>query len=887
MFVSTNYIVVIISVFQWTVLSTKVIDVYALTSLDSSAAAAYRLAFEYINNNEPDLLSDHNLQLITLNTEGDTTIALQKVLEIKKNIQRSCPCTGSEDHNISVPIVLGQRSSTCSIAAPVLETIHWAQISSSATSILLSDNNKYPTFYRTISDDSLQAAGIVEILKYFQWTKVAVIYVNDVYGAYLAIEIMHLASTDPNMQFEVAPIAYNYGVSNKSNSIKLAVTQLRNTGVFVTVLVVHSDDLLYCFQELENQGLWGYPYYYLGVDTWMDIDLTDRQVTRFTEGYLGTTPWTMHMLSAEDYSVNEDVERMYNASSEKLRTFDSFWMKTMDSMDDAVDTRSVTSYYGWDSAYTIAHVVQRLLDSNISLDEMPMANIQWIDDIMTDSIAFMGVTGNVTFKKNGDRDRGLFAFGNILKNGSMSPIGYFSEHYNVTHFDYGAIHWPSDFMDRDMIPRTSVLIRYELLTIHSTLFLIVASLAIISILSTIGFMVLTAVYSKDSIMKAASWKLNLAVCIGVLMTDIFVIISGLDESLLNETHIQWICTIKLWLLSISFTLGAVSLFLKTYRVSVIFSEALKTMQSKTVTDFELACWLMLCVVIDIVVLSIQLVLSPRFRHYENGSTKTIDQLQMCQYQFAVCSTNDTMMDNLFKSIIAFWKMLQILFGIYCCSIVIRISDARIRQTMRRFDETSTQLVAVVTIILLTVAVLLSNALIPGEYVNWRYGLQSAGILVICNVCLYVNLCPRLIAIWKGDQDKYRKSLAKEMMVYVEEKMKKFWASRPRTPSQSHSRTFSFSFFRGGASMSRLSLPKTRKTHISNNSSFDSDICSTISTIAEEGFGPKDQIDKKHDMTAKTESKRNTLCVESIGGLHVLEMSVSKASTSALTPLPDS
>ena len=99
--------------------------------------------------------------------------------------------------------------------------------------------------------------------------------------------------------------------------------------------------------KLNDMGLWGYLYYYIGTDS----------------------SRTMNRLSAEEYSVNEDVETMYNALSEKLKIFDSFWMETMESVDKTLDTLRVTSYYDWDSAYTIAYVVQRLLDSNISLED--------------------------------------------------------------------------------------------------------------------------------------------------------------------------------------------------------------------------------------------------------------------------------------------------------------------------------------------------------------------------------------------------------------------------------------------------------------------------------------------------------------------------------------
>ena len=108
-------------------------------------------------------------------------------------------------------------------------------------------------------------------------------------------------------------------------------------------------------------------------------------------------------------------------------------------------------------------------------------------------------------------------------------------------------------------------------------------------------------------------------------------------------------------------------------------------------------------------------------------------------------------------------------------------DERLRKLMRRFDETSTQLVAVMMIVVLVVLLVLSHALISREDVNWEYAVQSAAVLVICNICLFINLCPRLVAIWKGDQLKYiqRGSLEDGIAEYLEATIKEFKAQNSR------------------------------------------------------------------------------------------------------------
>ena len=605
--------------------SSQIIDVFTLGDLADSSVAALRLAIKHINNNESDILPNYTMNLIELNTDGSTTVALKKVLEIKEDVEDSCPVANlSTTNNITMPIVLGcPYSSTSSITAPVLDTIDWAQIASTATSILLSDKSKYPTFYRTIADDSLQAAGIVGILEYFEWTEVAVVYVNDIYGAYLAIEIMNLASAKET-DFEVTPIAFNDG---DVDSIKSAIHQLGLSGVFITVLAVHGSDLGTIMEALQEEGLYGYPYYYIGGDSWIYDDVLGND-TNLLSGYIGTAPWGTHMLSMEHYNASSDLQEMYNASLAKLEYFQSFWETEFaknSSWANGRATPDTYSYYGWDSAYAAALVAQYILEEHGTLENLSTTNISFIDEILTNHINFTGVTGSVSFADNGDRDKGLFAFGNVLENGSVSWIGYFSEYYEVTYVNFEDIVWPQDFREKGMTPRTSVLVRYELMTISTGLFITITILAAISILVAIALIVLTAIYSEDDIMRAASWRLNIAVCIGTVTAYTFVIISGLDEGMLTVSQLDGICAAKYWFLSIAFTLGAMPLFLKTYRVSVIFTESLTL---KKVGDVQLMVKLQICVVVDLVLFTVYTILLSRGWYHENGSKETIDALQL-------------------------------------------------------------------------------------------------------------------------------------------------------------------------------------------------------------------------------------------------------------------
>ena len=76
-------------------------------------------------------------------------------------------------------------SSLSSVTSPALTAMNWLQISSSATSIALSDRIRFKTFYRTIASDHLQAIGIIRLLEYFNWYRFGILYINDAYGIFI------------------------------------------------------------------------------------------------------------------------------------------------------------------------------------------------------------------------------------------------------------------------------------------------------------------------------------------------------------------------------------------------------------------------------------------------------------------------------------------------------------------------------------------------------------------------------------------------------------------------------------------------------------------------------------------------------------------------------
>jgi ABC-type branched-subunit amino acid transport system substrate-binding protein len=76
----------------------------------------------------------------------------------------------------------------------VLGVLKVPVISYWATSDELSDKSEYEYFSRTIPSDMSQVKAIVDVLDYFNWTYVSIVYTDESYGRY-GFEMLKMEAT--------------------------------------------------------------------------------------------------------------------------------------------------------------------------------------------------------------------------------------------------------------------------------------------------------------------------------------------------------------------------------------------------------------------------------------------------------------------------------------------------------------------------------------------------------------------------------------------------------------------------------------------------------------------------------------------------------------------
>ena len=134
------------------------------------------------------------------------------------------------------------------------------QLSSGATSTFLTN---YPTFYRTIASDDIQAQALIEMCVHFGWDSIGVVHMsNNDYGVSIARAITHWGN-----ELKVTTQSFSY-VEQDNVTITNAVDSMQKSGLFIFAIIAYEKDILMLTGLFEMRGMLEHPYYYLGTDAW-------------------------------------------------------------------------------------------------------------------------------------------------------------------------------------------------------------------------------------------------------------------------------------------------------------------------------------------------------------------------------------------------------------------------------------------------------------------------------------------------------------------------------------------------------------------------------------------------------------------------------------------
>lgn len=350
----------------------------------------------------------------------------------------------------------------------VLREYQVPQISYSATSGSLSDKIQYPYFMRTPPSDAFQAAGMVELIKEFGWTRVATMSGLDSYSVY-GIEEFNKYATIAGLTVLASQSFNKDQVDFSSEIAALEASQARIVIIFST-----AKDAGNLLSQMHTAEVGGPDFVLIGSDAVSKADtttqmtangLTNAEVDYMMKGYLGFIPgavdatwapksafetaWTSQASTRTGATCSTETDAngkvVFDRQSDTLAVGVNTTLAALDpdfyciGFDPYVQPINSYAYYAYDAAYTIAYALHDMIEIN---GWTSFTGLELLDYMK--GMEFNGATGRVGYDAvTGDRNLGVFY--NIL-NYQSTALGFvdvasWTPGQNVTWTGYNSIVW--------------------------------------------------------------------------------------------------------------------------------------------------------------------------------------------------------------------------------------------------------------------------------------------------------------------------------------------------------------------------------------------------------------------------------------------------------------
>ncbi|KAK3257484.1 hypothetical protein CYMTET_33430, partial [Cymbomonas tetramitiformis] len=420
-----------------------VLDILHHTDTDTHAGtslSAIRMALTELNEDRtilPDLALKFAVYDSKCNASGGDEAALAAVREFDSDV------------------VVG---ATCSEASEAAQERLWGdnvpQISGGATSIFLStsgdasDVDAYPYFMRTSSSHAHQAAAMAAVMRYYDWSRVVTVAVEDEYGT-SAVSAFHASVESLGVIVrEEDRFTYPYG----TQEFATVVSDLAETQAFIFVTFGHARETISLMEQAYAAGVGGVGYVWLGGESSTNSallseslsgsNLSEEEKNEVLRGYIGVRPFVN--MSTNEYAAfaerwEAQPATLDEATGECSSELDDaglpIWKRAnadgngttyevcigMNYTAASLDGNVMAAYY-YDAVYVVAHALSDLTETR-GESRSQIAGAELKDAMLAQD--FVGVSGHVAFDDAGDRSAGLmYEVVNHAGNSRLERVGY-------------------------------------------------------------------------------------------------------------------------------------------------------------------------------------------------------------------------------------------------------------------------------------------------------------------------------------------------------------------------------------------------------------------------------------------------------------------------------
>ena len=313
-------------------------------------------------NNDMNLLPNLTIGYDVRDTCSDSVIGLDEAINIIRLAEDTYPLLG----------IVGPAATSVTLTVASIFDLQVPLVGYASSYPALSNKHLYKSFLRTIPSDSLQSKAMADLVSFFKWEYVSVIFNDDTYGN-SGINVFIDSAMQRNIcldkQIPIPSPEMSRINVNTTMHIEKAVKTLLNSTASVVIVYTDEETVLALFQELNKvNGM--RKFIWIASDRWANSRLVYDKFPEIANGTIGFQP--QHNKKVEEFT--DYFSQLIPSTNVRDPFFPEYYESYCNENGTNCPNGDVTSNSNYsqgdavsftiDAVYAFVHAIQNFLDNN-------------------------------------------------------------------------------------------------------------------------------------------------------------------------------------------------------------------------------------------------------------------------------------------------------------------------------------------------------------------------------------------------------------------------------------------------------------------------------------------------------------------------------------------
>ncbi|XP_028407396.1 gamma-aminobutyric acid type B receptor subunit 2-like [Dendronephthya gigantea] len=684
--------------------------------------AAINLAAEMINN-RTDILPNHEMVMLCEDTYGNIQYTIYHVFSFLQ-----LPA------NQSIRLLIGPAWSKTTVAASQASRV-WqiVQLSYAASSVEFQNSVNYNILFTNVPSTSAFNKAKLELTQYFGWKRIAILREYDDKLHAESVRDLRDQIVRDNLNISLITIEGFSRASEGHPRMQLENLKRLDARIIIGEFTPYGAVEVFC--EAYKMGMISPKYVWL-----LSASLSGSWIFSpgtFSSRFPGSKCNISEIIeSADSFIISDKVPIRADKNETLSRLTPESFMAEMRKRN-----KNAQSYvsYAFDCVWAAALLFQATLSlpktyhpenakfRSLKVREAYVKNLAEVE--------FQGMTGPHHFdgrQRLGtvriNQMRNVNGKAELVQVGSLASTS--KKDFQMTLFENQINKlWKDGKIPVDETRKERKIMTYSIFQLA-----VIWILAVLGLFYSIFFFHFNISKRKHKVVRMSSPMINNVVLLGCFFCYVFVFLLGIDSRFVNDHVLGILCNVRLYVLSVAFSMSFGALFSKTWRVHKIFT-AQRAIKKKLMRDFHLLLFVLALVVIDVIFITMWVYYDPLETKEiifdkikdDSGDLITIPVLKICE-----CTHRTKLLGALYG-----YKGILLLFGVFLAWETRNVTIPALNDS--KYIGMSVYNVVILSAIGATVSMVLKKTV----YFELLHVLVSAVVVLSTTVALTMVFAPKV------------------------------------------------------------------------------------------------------------------------------------------------